>query len=79
MAKIVSSFNFDSKGIRKYPWRLWTNGETWRICQGEDFDVEVETMRTGLHNRARNDGLRVKTSIQVKNSKKYIYFKFWTP
>lgn len=44
----------------KYPWDQWMNGSWWLIKQGEDFDSQIESLRTGLLNRARRHGVPVK-------------------
>ena len=46
------------RGQRKYPWDEWTDGSTWEIRRGEDYDVATENMRVNLHMKA--DSLRCK-------------------
>jgi hypothetical protein len=30
---------------RSYPWHQWTDGGTWMLVRGEDFDLEIEIFR----------------------------------
>jgi hypothetical protein len=44
MARVDDSIDFGPrKPYRRYPWDQWTNGETWVLTQGEDFDVTVDS------------------------------------
>ena len=49
------------RGNRKYPWREWTDGSTWQILRGEDYDVATENMRVNLHMKADSMLRRVRT------------------
>jgi hypothetical protein len=46
----------------RYPWHEWTDGSTWRIKQGEDYDISDLQMQGSLHMRARNNNLTVQTA-----------------
>lgn len=46
---------------RKYPWDEWTDGSTWEIRRGEDYDVATENMRVNLHMRADSMLRKVRT------------------
>lgn len=46
---------------RSYPWDDWTDGGTWRLVRGEDFDQEVEAFRNKLYTQATKRGLKVRT------------------
>lgn len=35
-----------------YPWALWFNGEIWRIKQGVDFDVKMNSMEVSIRRTA---------------------------
>jgi hypothetical protein len=49
------------RGQRKYPWDKWTDGSTWQIWRGQDYDVATENMRVNLHTRASSMGRKVRT------------------
>lgn len=40
------------------------DGQTWELVQGEDFDSEINTMRTGLSKAAANRGVKVATRVK---------------
>lgn len=67
MAEALDDYHFTSRGAR-YPWREWCDGRIWRITQGVDFEVSVETMRDQIYARARLHGWAVKTSIEGDES-----------
>jgi len=49
------------RGQRRYPWDKWTDGSTWEIRRGQDYDVATENMRVNLHMRASSMGCKVRT------------------
>jgi hypothetical protein len=49
------------RGQRKYPWDEWTDGSTWEIRRGEDYDVATENMRVNLHMKADSLLRKVRT------------------
>src|SRR5260370_32665583 len=48
-------------GRRKSPWDEWTDGSTWEIRRGDDYDVATESMRVNLHMKADSLGCKVRT------------------
>jgi hypothetical protein len=46
---------------RSYPWHEWTDGGTWMLVRGEDFDAEIEVFRNKLYAQASRRGLKVRT------------------
>jgi hypothetical protein len=50
-----------SRAPRRYPWDEWTDGSTWEIRRGEDYDVVSENMRVNLHMKADSLGCKVRT------------------
>ena len=44
-----------------YPWKEWTNGNTWKARAGEDFTCSAPSFQTALHQRARLCKMRVVT------------------
>jgi hypothetical protein len=62
MGRRLDSFPGDaSSGRRKYPWDEWTDGSTWEIRRGDDYDVATENMRVNLHMKADSLGCKVRT------------------
>lgn len=47
----------------KYPWDEWFDGSVWRLRQGEDFDVNCESMRSAIYMAAYRKKYKVKTHI----------------
>jgi len=48
----------------KYPWDSWfRNGQTVRIFKGEDFEVDIVTMRQMIYQKAKSFGGRVSTAL----------------
>lgn len=47
----------------RYPWGEWTDGSTWRITRGADFDVSVDSMRSMLWSYAGRSGLDLATVV----------------
>jgi len=78
MAKVLESFDFSRKGVKKkskYPWDKWLNGDIWDLNQegspeaeedGSDFDIPVKNFRTNLYVAARERGKGVHTRL-VRN------------
>lgn len=42
------------KKTGRHPWDEWTDGDVWKITQGEDFQSDIESMRTQLYGKARS-------------------------
>jgi hypothetical protein len=62
MARKLDSFPGDGpSGQRRYPWGEWTDGSTWEIRRGEDYDVATENMRVNLHLKADAQLKKVRT------------------
>jgi hypothetical protein len=63
MARRLETFPGDNgpRGNRRYPWREWTDGSTWEILRGEDYDVATENMRVNLHMKADSLFRKVRT------------------
>jgi hypothetical protein len=55
MAEIV-----DDDLLRKftYPWDEWSDGRTWQITRGEDFEVSAMAMRAQITGAATRRGMR---------------------
>jgi hypothetical protein len=62
--------------VHRYPWDEWTDGSTWQIRRGEDYDVATENMRVNLHMRARHLPGKVKTTKFVDAASEGLIFQF---
>ena len=72
MAKQLPTFEFPSKGRPyKYDWATWSDGSTWELTKGEDFTVNIATMRTNARAFALKNNLKVKTA-QGTDEKSFI-------
>lgn len=62
MARIVDSLP-PARIKSNYPWDEWFDGRAWELVKGEDFDCEVQSMRTMAYSRARERGLHAASRI----------------
>ena len=62
---------------RRYPWEAWTDGSTWEIRQGEDYDVATENMRVNLHMKASSLSLKVRTRKFEDDRGEGLVFQFY--
>lgn len=46
------------RGIPKYPWTAWLNGQARRLVVGKDFDCSVKTLERLYRERAKANGKR---------------------
>jgi len=76
MAKIVDdSLLVSNRGrTHQYPWTEWTDGKTWEVTKGEDFECTLNSFRNGLYSIAKTLGLKV-TSMTMP-SEGSIRFRF---
>lgn len=73
MSEIIDNLKFpDGRGEEKYPWKEWLNGGVWHVKQGEDFDVDIASMRSCIYMAAKRHGKKVKTHIPKKRNSIYI-------
>lgn len=49
----------------KYNFEEWFDGAIWRLFPGEDFTIDITSMRSTLHMAARRMGLKVSTRVSV--------------
>jgi hypothetical protein len=62
MGRRLDAFPGEPSGApRRYPWDEWTDGSTWEIRRGEDYDVATENMRVNLHMKADSTRCKVRT------------------
>lgn len=43
----------------RYPWSDWTNGQIWKVKEGEDFESNLKTFVQGLYAYGKRHGLKV--------------------
>lgn len=73
MDEIMQNLKFpDGRGEEKYPWDQWLNGGVWHIKQGEDFDVDVPSMRSCIYMAAKRHKKKVKTHTPKKGNSIYM-------
>ncbi len=66
MAEVLDNFEW-RKRRGKYPWDQWFDGRIWKVIQGEDFDVAVNSMRAAIYQNAKNNGLNTKITVSQKD------------
>jgi hypothetical protein len=78
MAKRLNHFPDDQapQSQRRYPWPEWTDGSTWEIRQGVDYDVATENMRVNLHVKADSLGTKVRTKKISDTDGEGLVFQF---
>jgi hypothetical protein len=66
MAKTVSdSLLVANRGrTHQYPWAEWTDGRTWEVAKGEDFECTLNSFRNGLYSIAKTLAMKV-TSMTI--------------
>jgi hypothetical protein len=60
MAKRVDNIDFKTHARAKYDWAEWTDGTTWQIEQGEDFNCSVPSMKGHIYSHAFKNGRKVR-------------------
>lgn len=66
MAEKVDHFpDTDRRPTRRYPWDEWTDGGTWKLTRGEDFDAPADQFRNRLYAVATRRGKKVMTAKRV--------------
>src|SRR5580700_4272912 len=66
-----------SRGLRRYPWGEWTDGSTWEIRRGDDYDVATENMRVNLHMKADSLYTKVRTRKFADDRGEGLIFQFF--
>ncbi|SCF06433.1 hypothetical protein [Micromonospora mirobrigensis] len=46
-----------------YPWKEWTDGETWQLERGKDYTITDEAMRAQAYSYACRNGMVVRTGV----------------
>lgn len=62
MARVVKTLP-SKGGNKKYPWPEWLDGRVWELTAGEDFQVDIQLMRTQANVTAARLGKRAKTRV----------------
>lgn len=47
----------------KHPWAEWTDGSSWRIQRGVDYDALSSSMAAIIRDHAKRHGLQVQTAL----------------
>jgi hypothetical protein len=57
MARKLDAF----PGGPRYDWEQWLDGTAWILRKGEDFEIEIASMRAAVSRAAKERGLTVRT------------------
>lgn len=60
----------------KYPWAEWSDGQIWKVAEGEDFESNLKTFVQGLYAFAKRHSMKVEARTDVPNST--VAFRFIT-
>jgi len=76
MAKTVNdSLLVANRGrTHQYPWAEWTDGRTWEVEKGEDFECTLNSFRNGLYSVAKT--LAMKVTSMTLPAEGVIRFRF---
>ena len=77
MAERVTDFPTPPRQTRRYPWAEWTDGSTWRLVRGVDFDAPVDNFRDRLFSVAKRRNLKVTTSKATEGEVEVLYAQFF--
>lgn len=75
MARIVDRVESHRGRPQVHPWDEWTDGQVRELFQGEDFDGQLQSMRTIVHRKARDMGLRARTHINKGHNSITVEFR----
>lgn len=77
MARRRDDYEFPSANRRRYPWPQWTDGSTWEVVQGVDFNCEVKSLIEYLYHKAGALKMKVMTqTIREEGKPTKILFRF---
>ena len=76
MAKTIDdSLLVTNRGrTHQYPWSEWTDGKTWEVVKGEDFECTLNSFRNGLYSIGKTLAMKV-TSMTLPDEN-VIRFRF---
>ena len=63
---------FPTKTGTKYDWDTFFNGDVWKLVEGEDFNVPMQSFRGALGAAKKARGLEVKTAKQTEDGKTFL-------
>lgn len=76
MAEIVPDATLEQNHTKsKHDWTNWTNGSTWKLTRGVDFDARPESIRAQAFQYAKRRNLKCQTAQDI-NDKDVVYIKF---
>lgn len=61
--KIIDSFPFDGKRIRKYDWDMLLDGQCRELTKGLDFICSTTSFIASAYNSASRRGIKVRISV----------------
>ena len=53
----------------KYPWEDWLNGNPWELEPGEDFDIDLASMRAVASRAAKHAGKKLRSRVLHREGK----------
>lgn len=59
-----------------FPIDEWTDGSTWKLTRGADFEQDVARMRTLLYAAARRRGMRLQSRSVRENDREQLIVRF---
>ncbi|MFC8464789.1 hypothetical protein [Streptomyces sp. NPDC057250] len=70
--------------VTQYPWHLWTDGSTWQVQEGVDFDATPAMFISAAQTHADLMNLEVKSALvpstwQVAEGGRIVLFRFYKP
>ena len=63
MAAVLKNFTFPRLEA-KLPWDKWLDGRIWQLTQGEDFKLQLHSLRAQGSLAARKKGGRLRTNTR---------------
>jgi hypothetical protein len=77
MSQIIDNFTSKKGRPPVHPWEEWADGNARRLFKGQDFEGNLISMRTMIHRKAREIGLRAFTKINAADQS--IQVRFYDP
>ena len=61
MAEKLQEFTFPH--CHGYRYRKFLDGSIWKLISGEDFHCQIKSLVSSVHNEAKRQGLKIRTTI----------------
>lgn len=68
----------DFQGFKKrqrYAWTEWTNGKTWLLVRGEDYQIDTANMRRIVYTYAGRKGMTTHAMASPDQQSLYVQFE----